>query len=62
MLVRVTLPHLCAGVLVDGERIVQAAPILRWSTGKQLTELAAWVLKKGGTIEVVTRLDSGGGG
>lgn len=50
-----TLPHLCAGVLVNRDGvIVRAAPILAWSLGKPLTTLASWIKPKGGTLTQVT--------
>lgn len=55
ILIQVDLPHLCAGVVAKGERIVRAAPILAWSAGKTPQELAAWVTGKGGRISVVRR-------
>jgi hypothetical protein len=55
ILIQVDLPHLCAGVVAKGEKIVQAAPILAWSVGKSPQELAAWTLKQGGRITVVER-------
>jgi hypothetical protein len=55
ILIQVTLPHLCAGVIAKGDEIIRAAPILGWSVGKRPSELAAWVLSKGGRIAVVDR-------
>lgn len=55
MLIQVTLPHLSAGVTVENGRIIEAAPILAWSLGKSPQELAAWTVRKGGTIAVVKR-------
>ena len=55
ILIRVDLPHLCAGVVAKGEQIIRAAPILAWSIGKTPQELAAWVVGKGGSIAVVER-------
>lgn len=58
LLIRVELPHLTAGVIARGGRIVRAAPILAWCGGKSPQELAAWVLKKGGRISVVERWEA----
>ena len=46
-LVRIETPYYVAGVIVDKvDKIVYAAPILRWALGKSLGELKAWCLKK----------------
>lgn len=56
LLVRVTVPHFCAGIVVRDEVVVEAAPILKWAIGKPLEEVARWALrKKGGSVEVVRR-------
>jgi hypothetical protein len=55
LLIQVTLPHLCAGVISEKGRIVRAAPILKWALGKTPQELAHWVAEKRGRIEVVER-------
>jgi hypothetical protein len=54
-LVRVEAPHLCAGVIVDRETaiVVYAAPILRWSVGKNIEHLVAWATKNGYKIEEI---------
>lgn len=39
-----------AGVIVDGEKVVRAAPILRWMIGKTVADLAKFVESKGGTL------------
>lgn len=44
---RIVAPHFVAGVLVEGGRIVGAAPILRWAVHKRLSELAAYCRRKG---------------
>lgn len=48
ILYQITLPHLCAGIIAQDGIITAAAPILRWSVGKPVRELAAWVKAKGG--------------
>jgi hypothetical protein len=58
-LVRVTAPHFCAGLILDiggkgvGEtRVIEAAPILRWTHRKPWREALAWMREKGWTVEV----------
>lgn len=58
LLIRVELPHLTAGVIVNGKRIVRAARILSWSVGKTPQELAGWVLSKQGKVSVVERFQA----
>ncbi len=56
-LYRVTLPHLCAGVLVANRRgvltIVDAAPVIRWAMGQPLADFVRWVKSKEGKVEMV---------
>lgn len=58
-LVRVTAPHFCAGLILDiggrgvGEtRVVEAAPILRWSLRQPWRVTLARIREKGWGIEV----------
>lgn len=59
---QVTLPHLCAGVIVNQQQIiVRAAPILAWSVGKPLQALALWIRTKhaqGTLIRVLEKEDA----
>jgi hypothetical protein len=50
VLYRVVAPSFVAGLLVEGEQVVQAAPILRWAIGKQLAEVRRRVEERGGTV------------
>ena len=56
MLFQVTAPHFCAGLVVDGDRVVRAAPILRWTVGKNRAYLREYFTRKGWRVEFVTRL------
>lgn len=47
------MPHYVCGVLADGGRIVEAAPIVAWAKPKGLSFLQGWVRKKGGTMMFV---------
>lgn len=53
MLVRVVAPHFVAGFVMDGDRCVEAAPILRWAIGKTDKELRAYFAAKGWKAERV---------
>ncbi len=53
MLIQVTLSYLCAGVVVENNRIVRAAPMLAWSQGQPLRYLTVWVERRRGQILVV---------
>ena len=46
-LVRVTAPHFCAGLIVEGGRCVTAAPILKWAIGKDADYLSRYFRRKG---------------
>jgi hypothetical protein len=62
LLIRVELPHLCAGVIAEAECIVQAAPILAWAVGQHPEDLTRWVLRREGRIEVVERWEEAADG
>lgn len=40
-----------AGVLVKNKKIIKAAPILKWSIGKTLSQLEDWLRTKNGKIQ-----------
>jgi hypothetical protein len=56
-LYRVTMPYYCCGFLVRNLRgvltITEAAPIMKWATGKPLAVFVGWVKAKGGKVERV---------
>jgi len=52
-LYQATLPHFCCGFLVENQKIVDAAPIMRWAVGKSLAEFVRWARGKGGKVERV---------
>ncbi len=35
VLLRITQPHACFGLVITGGRVVRAAPIASWAVGKQ---------------------------
>lgn len=53
LLVRVSAPHFVAGIVVEDERVVRAAPILRWSIGWHRDALRNYFRKKGWTASVI---------
>jgi hypothetical protein len=55
-LYRIVAPHFVAGVIVEGGRIVVAAPILRWSVRMPLERFAAYCKGKRWGIEEVPRM------
>lgn len=55
-LYQVDVPHFCAGLVVYGGVVGEAAPILNWVIGKPLSDLERWVRVKGGTLVKVPPL------
>lgn len=49
-LFQVTTGYFCAGIVVKNGRVVEAAPILRWSIGKPIGAVVAWAESKGGEV------------
>ena len=54
MLVQVTAPHLCAGIVLEDDVCTDAAPILRWAVGRRRTELRQYFARKGWRVSIVT--------
>lgn len=52
-LVRVTAPHYCAGLEVESDRVVRAAPILKWAVGRDWSGVRAYFRGKRFRVEVV---------
>lgn len=46
-LVRVVAPHFVAGLVVDDEYVIHAAPILRYMVGWSVDRVRDYVAKKG---------------
>lgn len=40
-------PHYCASIIVSGDVVREAAPILRWALGKRWTGLRRYFERKG---------------
>lgn len=53
LLARVVAPHFVAGLLLDGDRCVEAAPILRWEVGKDRAWLRAYFRRKGWEARII---------
>lgn len=47
----VSTDYFTAGILVKNKRIIKAAPILKWSIGKTLSQLENWLRTKNGKIQ-----------
>lgn len=47
VLIRVVAPHFVAGLVLRAGRVVLAAPILRWATGKPEDFLVTYFERKG---------------
>jgi hypothetical protein len=51
---RVTLPHACFAYVVEGDRVVHAAPIARWTIGRDVGFVTSYYrLAKGAKVERV---------
>lgn len=48
---RIVAPHFVAAIIVDLGKIVQAAPILGWSVGKEFTNIRDYAKGRGWTVE-----------
>ena len=47
-----TLYFTC-GIMVHDRKVIDAAPIMKWSIGKWLSEVQEWANRKGGNILLV---------
>ena len=50
LLFRIKLPYATAGIVVDHDIVIEAAPIFGWMLGKPIQEIEKWVGKKKGTL------------
>ena len=53
MLLQITAPCYCAGVVIEDDVVIRAAPILRWSLGKSYQFLENYFQRKGFKVEVI---------
>jgi hypothetical protein len=51
----VSLPHATFAVVVQGGRVVDAAPIARWAVGKSERQVADYFRRKGARFAPLTR-------
>jgi hypothetical protein len=49
----VSLPYATFGILVDGGKVIDAAPIANWMKGKDTHSIREWINKKNGTWKVL---------
>jgi hypothetical protein len=54
MLVRVVAPHFVAGLVLENDIVVRAAPILKWAKGKDRDWLRTYFQQKGWIASVVS--------
>ena len=48
---RITAPHFCAAVIRQGDIVIQSAPILQWTVGRDWEFVRTYFNRKGYTIE-----------
>jgi hypothetical protein len=56
-LVSIDAPHFNAGLIMEGDRCVKAAPILGWMVGKSRFVIRAYCKKKRWTVVVVSEFE-----
>lgn len=47
MMVIVDAPHFYAAIIFEGDTVVEAAPILKWTVGKKMDYLRTYFKSKG---------------
>ena len=50
---QVTTSYFCCGIIVQDGKVLRAAPIMKWAVEKDFDFVKYWVVKKGGTIELL---------
>ena len=48
---KISAPHFVAALVEAGDRVVQAAPVLRWTVGKDFLTVRSHFIKSGWTVE-----------
>jgi|KBSMisStandDraft_5_1062788.scaffolds.fasta_scaffold211567_2 hypothetical protein len=43
----INAPHFYAAVIVENNRVVRAAPIVKWMIGKSVPDVLAYCMRKG---------------
>lgn len=54
LLAQISAPHFVAGIVLVGDVVTEAAPIVRWLKGKSRDEVRAICARKTWAIRVVT--------
>jgi hypothetical protein len=57
---RVEAPHFTAGIIMQGERVTNAPPILAWAKSRTRTQLRKYFAKKGWRVTYVQNLPESG--
>ncbi len=52
-LLRFVAPFFVAGAIVSAGRVVEAAPIIRWMTGKTPEDVIPYARRRGWTVQVM---------
>jgi hypothetical protein len=55
ILYQITSPYYCAGITVENGKVVSAAPILRWTIGREWENIKRGFLQKGFKVTEVSR-------
>lgn len=58
-LYQVDANHYVAGLVVDRGRIVKAAPILRWTVGRDINRVHTYLTKRGYRVDLVQEFSPG---
>lgn len=53
ILIRITAPHYCAGLVARDGRVIEAAPILRWTVGKKAEAVIEYAVRKKYHVKVL---------
>ena len=51
---RINAPHFCAGLVVTGNLVIQSAPVLHWTVGRDFSFVRTYCEQRGWTVEPVT--------
>ena len=51
LLYRVVTNYFVCGIIVKNNKVIEAAPIMSWSIGKDLSVIEKWIKSKKGSIE-----------
>lgn len=57
-LFQVTASYFCCGLVVRDDKVIEAAPIMRWAVNRTLVSIREWVQAKNGSIAEVKRMEA----